>query len=57
MPIDEWKAYMLDGRILEEDVVELNNLIRYIKLYTSEFSVKLTTNMRTFAKLWKRLSS
>ena len=43
MPIDEWEAYMLDGRILEEDVVELNNLIRYIKLYTSEFSVKLTT--------------
>ncbi|MFR4337511.1 MAG: GGDEF domain-containing protein [Lachnospira pectinoschiza] len=55
MPIDEWKAYMLDGRILEEDVVELNNLIRYIKLYTSEFSVKLTTNMRTFGKAMEKV--
>ena len=55
MPIDEWEAYMLDGRILEEDVVELNNLIRYIKLYTSEFSVKLTTNMRTFGKAMEKV--
>lgn len=55
MPIDEWKAYMLDGRILEEDVVELNNLIRYIKLYTSEFGVKLTTNMRTFGKAMEKV--
>ncbi len=55
MPLDEWHEYMKDGRVSREDIIELDNLISCIKSYTSDFCVKLTTNMRTLGKVMEKV--
>lgn len=55
MSIDEWREYMLDGRIASEDELELANLLGYIRSYTSDFCVKLTTNLRTLGKAMEKV--
>ena len=55
MPLDEWREYMADGRVVKEDIIELDSLVKCIRTYMSDFCVKLTTSMRTYGKAMEKV--